>query len=58
MDTPKLDKALARLQSLAASNAPLGSRVTAETNYGQAYQELVRTGQRRQIRKKYRIGGR
>lgn len=43
-----------RLQKLAASNAPFGTRGNAEKLYGESYQALVRTGQRRQLRGKYR----
>lgn len=48
-----LDSATDRLGRLAGS-APLGKRRQAETIYGQAYQELVRLGARRQLRAKYR----
>lgn len=49
-----IDQAHARLQRLAASNAPYGAKVTAENNYGAAYQQEVRAGRKPQIRGKYR----
>lgn len=51
----RLELAAERLQKLAASNAPLGSRQGAETNYSNAYQACVRVGIKPQIRAKYRI---
>jgi hypothetical protein len=56
MTSARLDKAMAKLQRLASDNAPLGARISAEIEYGQAYQELVRAGSARQIRRKYRGG--
>jgi hypothetical protein len=56
MDTRDLDKALAKLQSLAAVGSPHNSRVNAEQRYGLAYQMLVRAGLRPQIRGKHRTG--
>jgi len=50
-----IDQALERLQRLASDNVPYGSRVTAEKNYGEAYQMLVRKGLKPQIRRKYRL---
>lgn len=49
-----LDSAMARVQRMAAQNAPLGARVNAEQEYALAYQKLVRAGIRPQIRRKYR----
>lgn len=43
-----------RLQKLAARNAPFGTRQSAEQQYSQAYQALVRAGLAPQIRGKYR----
>jgi hypothetical protein len=50
----RMDLALEKLQKLAASNAPYGTRQGAEAEYGAAYQALVRLGVRRQLRAKYR----
>jgi hypothetical protein len=55
MDTSRLDKAAARLQQLAAvKTAPYGARISAEAEYAEAYQELVRAGVMPQIRAAYR----
>lgn len=54
MDLSRFNKAGAKLQSLAANNAPYGSRVSAEIEYREAYQQLVRARIMPQIRKKYR----
>jgi hypothetical protein len=53
-DTRRLDAALARLQRMASDNLPIGSRITAEREYAQAYDELVRKGLRLRLRAKYR----
>lgn len=57
-DTAKLEARLRaasdRLAKLAATNAPYGAKVTAEHNYGAAYQQLVHAGLRPQLREKYR----
>lgn len=47
---------LSRLQRLATDSAPYGSRVGAEQNYAQAYDEMVRDGQAPKLRAKYRVG--
>lgn len=49
-----LDSAFARIQKMAAQNAPLGARVNGEQEYALAYQKLVRAGVKGQIRRKYR----
>jgi hypothetical protein len=49
-----LNASTERLQKLAASNAPYGSRQGAENNHSAAYQALVRLGVRQPLRKKYR----
>lgn len=49
-----LNLAHRKLQELAVNSAPLGSRISAEQNYGAAYQRLVRLGAAPQIRGKYR----
>lgn len=49
-----LNARLVKLQSLASVGATYGSRCNAEQLYGDAYQALVRTGQRPQLRAKYR----
>ncbi len=43
-----------RLQKLASYNGPYGARTSAEQQYGEAYQALVRAGARPQLRGKYR----
>jgi hypothetical protein len=43
-----------RLQRLASYGAPYGFRVSAEQQYGEAYQALVRQGSKPQLRRKYR----
>ena len=55
-ESPRLNAALAKLQRMAADNPPLGSRVTAEQEYADAYDEMVRRGTRRKLRAKYRRG--
>lgn len=50
----RLGRALERLQKLATFNGPHGARLGAESEYGEAYQALVRLGRRRQLRAKYR----
>lgn len=54
----RMDQTAERLQKLAGTNAPYGAKVTAEQNYGQAYEALARLGLRRPLRGKYRAGGR
>jgi hypothetical protein len=49
-----MNASIERLQKLAASNAPFGSRQGAESRHGEAFQVLVRLGARRQLRGKYR----
>lgn len=50
----EMNAAAERLQKLAASNAPVGSRQGAETRYGEAFNRLVQLGVRRKLRGKYR----
>ncbi len=50
----RLRQAHDRLQRLAGYNGPYGARTSAEQQYSEAYQALVRAGARPQLRKKYR----
>lgn len=49
------ETSLEKLRRLAGPDIkPIGTRVTAERNYGQTYQAMVRKGTKPQIRLKYR----
>lgn len=50
----RLDQAAERLRKLASFNGTYGARLGAEAAYGEAYQVLVRMGERRQLRRRYR----
>jgi len=52
--TARFERASERLKSLAAYNSPLGTRIAAETEYGAAYQEMVRLGLAPPLRRKWR----
>jgi hypothetical protein len=54
--TRRYELAAAKLQRLAADNAPLGSRISAEIEFAQSYDEMVRAGTMPKLRAKYRLG--
>lgn len=54
MNEKRLQVALERLQKQASVNAPYGSKVGAELEYAQAYDEQVRRGTKPKLRVKYR----
>lgn len=53
-ESTRMNRASERLIKLAGTNSPLGTRINAEQEYAEAYQEMVRQGKRPQIREKYR----
>ena len=55
--TPRNEAAAARLRRLTADSHTIGVRISAELEYGAAYQEMVRAGLVPQIRARYRIIG-